>query len=87
MNGAPDSTTQWDGRFFDTSGLSTENWDELQGEWIEWGPFKRALDFFGDGSFWIIDAPGHMPGNLCAAAKVNDNDTWVILGSDCCHAK
>jgi len=44
------------------------------------------MDFFGDGSFWVIQAPGHMSGNLCAAAKLN-NGEWVLLASDCCHTR
>ncbi|KAL7771223.1 hypothetical protein CFE70_001166 [Pyrenophora teres f. teres 0-1] len=73
-------SSQWDGRFFDPED-STENWDELQGHWKPFGPFERALDYFGDGSFWILDAPGHMAGNLAAAAKLQCGE-WVILGSD-----
>ena len=76
-----DPSLQWDGRFFDPES-STERWDELHGVWKPFGPFKRALDYFGDGSFWILDAPGHMPGNLAAAARLQDGE-WVILGSDC----
>jgi glyoxylase-like metal-dependent hydrolase (beta-lactamase superfamily II) len=44
------------------------------------------MDFFGDGSFWIIQAPGHMPGNLCACARLK-NGEWVMLASDCCHSR
>lgn len=80
-----DSEAQWDGHFFDPE-KSTENWEELSGPWQKFGPFDRAMDFFGDGSFWIMQAPGHMPGNLCAAAKLEDGE-WVILGSDCCHSR
>jgi len=59
---------------------------ELSGEWVPFGPFEKALDFFGDGSFWVIQAPGHMEGNLAAAARLADG-AWVILASDCCHSK
>ena len=76
-----DPSVQWDGRFFDPED-STEDWEELQGHWKPFGPFERALDYFGDGSFWILDAPGHMPGNVAAAARLQDGE-WVILGSDC----
>ena len=53
---------------------------------VPFGPFPHAMDFFEDGSFWIIQAPGHMPGNLCAAARL-EGDVWVVLGSDCCHSR
>lgn len=76
---------QWDGRFFDPVNAS-ERWETLSGPWTAFGPFERAMDFFGDGSFWVIQAPGHMPGNLCAAAKLQ-SDEWVLLGSDCCHSR
>ncbi|USP76879.1 uncharacterized protein yc1106_04153 [Curvularia clavata] len=76
---------QWDGRFFDPD-HATEKWQELEGEWQPFGPFEKALDYFGDGSFWILDAPGHMPGNLAAAARLR-NGEWVVLGSDCCHSR
>lgn len=38
----------------------------------------------------IIDAPGHMPGNLAAAARLNSNEnapSWIVLASDCCHSR
>lgn len=48
------------------------------------GPFQRAYDFFGDGSFWLIDTPGHMPGHLGGLALTGP-DEWVFMGGDCCH--
>ncbi|ORY05691.1 beta-lactamase-like protein [Clohesyomyces aquaticus] len=76
---------QWDGRFFDPE-KATERWDELDGAWVPFGPFEKAMDYFGDGSFWIMQAPGHMAGNLCAAARLESGE-WVLLGSDCCHSR
>ncbi|KAK5404519.1 hypothetical protein LTR06_009666 [Exophiala xenobiotica] len=75
----------FDGRFFDPD-HATERCRELDGPWVPFGPFPQAMDFFGDGSFWVIQAPGHMPGNLCAAAKLETAE-WVVLGSDCCHSR
>ncbi|KAF1975706.1 Metallo-hydrolase/oxidoreductase [Bimuria novae-zelandiae CBS 107.79] len=80
-----DPNAQWDGRFFDPE-RATERSEELTGPWQSFGPFKKAQDYFGDGSFWIIQAPGHLPGNLCAAARLESGD-WVLLGSDCCHSR
>ncbi|EXJ86781.1 hypothetical protein A1O3_03735 [Capronia epimyces CBS 606.96] len=80
-----DPSSQWDGRYFDPH-QSTERWAELQGPWVPFGPFDQAIDYFQDGSFWIIRAPGHMPGNLCAAARVHGGH-WIVLGSDCCHSR
>lgn len=80
-----DPSLQWDGRFFDPE-HATERWEELDGHWTRFGPFEKAVDYFGDGSFWVIQAPGHMPGNLCAAARI-ESGHWVLLGSDCCHSR
>ncbi|KAF2109527.1 beta-lactamase-like protein [Lophiotrema nucula] len=80
-----DPSLQWDGRFFDPERF-TERWGELEGPWVEFGPFEKALDYFGNGSFWVIHAPGHMAGNLCAAARL-EGGAWVLLGSDCCHSR
>jgi len=46
-------------------------------------PFERAVDFFGDGSFWLVDAPGHMGGHQVGLAKTERG--WVVLGGDSCH--
>jgi len=78
-------TVQWDGRYFD-SARQTQSWKEFGGPWVRFGAFEKAMDFFENGSFWIVQAPGHMPGNLCAVAHVGDN-RWVLLGSDCCHSR
>lgn len=52
--------------------------------WKPLGPFERAYDFFGDGSLFLIDTPGHMPGHLGALALTGQNE-WVFMGGDCCH--
>ncbi|TVY37247.1 Cytochrome P450 monooxygenase [Lachnellula occidentalis] len=46
----------------------------------------RAHDFFHDGSFYILDAPGHTIAHICALARVTSNpDTFIFLGADACH--
>ncbi|OAL44018.1 Metallo-hydrolase/oxidoreductase [Pyrenochaeta sp. DS3sAY3a] len=80
-----DPNAQWDGRFFDPQ-RATERWEEIAGSWQTFGPFDQALDYFGDGSFWIMQCPGHMAGNLAAAARL-ESGHWVLLGSDCCHSR
>ncbi|EXJ61040.1 hypothetical protein A1O7_05193 [Cladophialophora yegresii CBS 114405] len=49
-------------------------------------------DYFGDGSFYILNAPGHAVGHLCALARVtatgsqnSDDDTFIFMGGDSCH--
>lgn len=48
------------------------------------GSFDRGLDFYGDGSLYLLDAPGHFPGHLGALARVAPN-TFALLAADCCH--
>lgn len=48
----------------------------------------NAYDFFGDGSFYLLDAPGHAIGHLCALARTtvnNDESSFVFMGADACH--
>jgi hypothetical protein len=80
-----DITSQWDGRYFDYN-HATEKAEELAGPWGPLGPFEKAMDYFGDGSFWIVQAAGHMPGNCLSVARLKSGD-WICLGSDCCHSR
>ncbi|KAJ7273018.1 beta-lactamase-like protein [Mycena rebaudengoi] len=43
-----------------------------------------ALDFFGDGSFYLLNTPGHLPGHMTALARVTSS-TFVLLGADSGH--
>ncbi|THV05294.1 Metallo-hydrolase/oxidoreductase [Dendrothele bispora CBS 962.96] len=58
--------------------LDASNWGPL-------GPFPRALDFYGDGSLYIIDAPGHLPGHINVVARTSSDGAWILLGGDCAH--
>lgn len=51
-----------------------------------------AFDYFGDGSLYLLDAPGHSVGHICALARVTtagdgnaEHDSFVFLGADACH--
>jgi glyoxylase-like metal-dependent hydrolase (beta-lactamase superfamily II) len=45
-----------------------------------------AYDFFGDGSFYLLDSPGHAVGHLCGLARTTTSpDTFVLMGGDVCH--
>ena len=59
-------------------------WREPHHTWKTFGPFTQAFDYFGDGSLYIIDAPGHMEGHINILARVSANG-WVYLGGDACH--
>lgn len=46
----------------------------------------RAFDFFGDGSFYLLDTPGHAIGHLSGLARTTTNpDTFIFMGGDLCH--
>lgn len=62
-----------------------ENWPSL-------GPFPHALDYFGDGSLYIVDSPGHLPGHINALVRIAPTpvapNNWVYLAGDAaqhCH--
>lgn len=43
-----------------------------------------AFDYFGDGSFYLLDSPGHAVGHLCGLARTT-SDTFVLMGGDVAH--
>ena len=49
-----------------------------------------AHDFFGDGSFYLLDTPGHCLGHVCGLARTTPStatspSTFVLMGGDICH--
>jgi glyoxylase-like metal-dependent hydrolase (beta-lactamase superfamily II) len=50
------------------------------------GTFARGVDFFGDGSVYLVDTPGHCPGHISCLARVAE-DTFVFLAGDLCHIR
>lgn len=44
----------------------------------------RTVDFFDDGSFWLLEAPGHTGHHICALCRTTD-ESWIFLGGDACH--
>lgn len=48
------------------------------------GELPATLDLFGDGSLYIVDSPGHLPGHINLLAHVGE-DRWVYLAGDACH--
>ncbi|KAK7025221.1 Metallo-beta-lactamase superfamily protein [Favolaschia claudopus] len=44
----------------------------------------KAIDFFRDGSFYLLNTPGHHPGHLTALARVTPT-TFILLGGDTFH--
>lgn len=86
----PDSSlteSDWEGRVVREISFTFNNHQ------LEIGGF-RAEDFFGDGSFYLLDAPGHAVGHLMGLARVtkdstsqasSDHDSFVLMGADICH--
>ncbi|KAI1376408.1 beta-lactamase-like protein [Hypoxylon crocopeplum] len=52
---------------------------------IKIGKFS-AIDYFGDGSFYFLDSPGHCIGHMCGFARVTSNpDSFILMGGDAIH--
>ncbi|KUJ13357.1 Metallo-hydrolase/oxidoreductase [Mollisia scopiformis] len=56
----------------------------LRSAWKPIGPFPSAIDLFDDGSVYVIDSPGHLPGHLNLLCRTGPSD-WILLGGDTCH--
>ncbi|TKX20649.1 hypothetical protein C1H76_7035 [Elsinoe australis] len=61
---------------------------EKDGHGLKIGRFN-AYDYFGDGSFYLLDTPGHSVGHMCGLARTTggagDRSTFVFMGGDACH--
>ncbi|TFK48513.1 Metallo-hydrolase/oxidoreductase [Heliocybe sulcata] len=44
----------------------------------------QALDYFGDGSLYLLDTPGHCQGHITGLARVTPT-TFILMGGDTCH--
>ncbi|KAL2410888.1 hypothetical protein ABEF91_000662 [Exophiala dermatitidis] len=53
-------------------------------EWKPYGNLPRVLDVFHDGSLYIVDSPGHLPGHINLLAKTSPTSS-VYLAGDACH--
>lgn len=50
---------------------------------LQIGDFN-AFDYFGDGSFFLLDSPGHAIGHISALVWMT-SDSFVFMGGDACH--
>ncbi|KAK4541155.1 hypothetical protein LTR36_008229 [Oleoguttula mirabilis] len=58
---------------------------DKEGKGLKIGRFN-ALDYFGDGSFYLLDTPGHSVGHICGLARTSTSpDTFVFMGGDASH--
>ncbi|KAI0098531.1 beta-lactamase-like protein [Nemania sp. FL0031] len=45
-----------------------------------------AVDYFGDGSFYLLNTPGHCVGHMCGFARVTTGpDSFILMGGDSVH--
>jgi len=44
----------------------------------------NAFDYFGDGSFYLLDVPGHAIGHMCGLVRTTST-SFILLGADSCH--
>ncbi|RVX73584.1 hypothetical protein B0A52_02472 [Exophiala mesophila] len=64
--------------------------DFLKERTVKLGNFQ-GIDFFKDGSFFLVDSPGHAIGHMCGLARVTSTqegdaeDTFVFMGADTAH--
>ncbi|KAF2871637.1 AhpD-like protein [Massariosphaeria phaeospora] len=56
----------------------------LEQPWAQYGHLPETLDVFNDGSLFIVNAPGHLPGHVNILARVAQ-DHYVYLAGDACH--
>ncbi|KAK0353590.1 hypothetical protein LTR02_012746 [Friedmanniomyces endolithicus] len=55
-----------------------------EGKWKPLGPFPATLDFFGDGSVFVVDTPGHLPGHINLLCRLAEK-RWIMLCGDAFH--
>lgn len=53
-----------------------DGWQRIGALWM--------YDFQGDGSIYVVDAPGHLPGHVNLLARVGAG-RWIYLVGDACH--
>lgn len=54
--------------------------------WRSMSIFPSAMDIFKDGSLYVLNAPGHLPGHLNLLCRTSLEPTkYVLLAADSCH--
>jgi glyoxylase-like metal-dependent hydrolase (beta-lactamase superfamily II) len=64
---------------------SSELSDPKCTDWEPLGPFPAALNLFKDGSVFVIDTPGHLPGHINLLCRTKNR--WLCLCGDSFHDK
>jgi len=85
----PDPRTAIDDTSDGSPTAATSASRNLGGPWRIIDGSPAILDVFGDGSLYIVDAPGHLPGHINLLARVEDSSSdrskWIYLAGDACH--
>lgn len=68
----------------ESSNPATAASKQTKHQWKPLAGFPATIDFFGDGSLYVVDSPGHLYGHVNLLARVAE-DRWIYLGGDCCH--
>ncbi|KAL3462304.1 beta-lactamase-like protein [Aspergillus heterothallicus] len=58
--------------------------DLFSNAWKPIGPFPHGMDILGDGSVYIISAPGHLDGHVNLLCRRRDGKYFYLAG-DACH--
>jgi glyoxylase-like metal-dependent hydrolase (beta-lactamase superfamily II) len=74
---------------FDSNLLPRERTQELppasnSSFWQPLGPFPAVHDYFRDGSLFIVDSAGHLPGHINMLVRL-EAEKWIYLAGDSCH--
>jgi hypothetical protein len=76
---SPVDEKAWEGRTLREIDFAAE------GKGLKLGQYK-AFDFYGDGSFYLLDTPGHAIGHMCGLARTSaDPPEFIFMGGDIAH--
>lgn len=59
--------------------LSTRHWLPLG------TTLPHTIDIFSDGSLYLVNAPGHLPGHINLLVRTHPSQSSVYLAGDACH--
>ena len=73
----------------DPEGLHSSAWESRELVELEFNTGLKigrldAIDYFGDGSLYLLDTSGHCIDHICALVKTT-KDSWMLLGGDFAH--
>lgn len=74
----------------DFAGREYKEIDFVRESTVKIGHFN-CYDYFGDGSFYLLDVPGHAIGHMAGLARVTSSqegdlqDTFIFMGADTAH--